>query len=122
MTDLTAGAPMVPDQAAAQPEPDIPYEKIYRENMRWQCLVYMDAERPKRVAIHHLLQCVQHEYPAVSRIEVCRAIDYLELHALLTITIKSGKQWLRLTGTGIDVVEYNINAPAGVRRPDAPRL
>lgn len=77
-----------------------------RDHVRKLCLLMLDDHRPGFAAYSCLLADLQSLYPNVTQHELLRALDYLELKGLLTITKVYGRpDQVRLTCEGIDWVD-----------------
>lgn len=96
-------------------------ERATRREIRWRILVTLNVSRPtftsERV-IHATLD--DSDLPATAA-DVRRELDYLRDHGLVEIKgEKTSPTWsAALTGQGVDVVEYEVEAPPGVKRPKA---
>jgi hypothetical protein len=92
--------------------------KIRRENMRWHLLSAVNLSRPVGIYTEALLPIVQSVYGDATHQEVRRELDYLEVREMAHIERDPTDRWfVNLTRTGIDFVEYTIDAQAGVARP-----
>lgn len=92
--------------------------KIRREAMRWHLLSAVNLSRPYGAYTEALLPIVQSVYPNATHQEVRRELDYLEEREMVRITKDPMDRWMvDLTRTGIDFVEYTIDAQPGIARP-----
>lgn len=92
--------------------------KIRREAMRWHLLSAINLSRPYGMYTEALLPIVQSVYPDATHREVRVELDYLEERQMVHIKKDPLDRWMvDLTRTGIDFVEYSIDAQPGVARP-----
>ena len=92
--------------------------KIRREDIRWHLLQAVNLSRPVGIYTEPLLVIVRAVYPDATHHEVRLALDYLEERELVRVQRDPMDRWMvELTRTGIDFVEYNIDAQPGVARP-----
>ena len=92
--------------------------KIRREDIRWHLLQAVNLSRPVGIYTEPLLVIVRAVYPDATHHEVRVALDYLEQREMVRVTVDPMDRWaVELTRTGIDFVEYNIDAQPGVARP-----
>lgn len=89
-----------------------------REAMRWHLLSAVNVSRPVGIYTEALLSIIQSVYPDATHLEVRRELDYLEARELVRIEKDPMDRWtIDLTRTGIEFVEYTIDAQPGVARP-----
>ena len=92
--------------------------KIRREDIRWHLLQAINLSRPVGIYTEPLLVIVRSVYPDATHQEVRLNLDYLEEREMVRITKDAMDRWMvELTRTGIDFVEYTIDAQPGVARP-----
>lgn len=92
--------------------------KTRREDMRWHLLSAINLSRPAGIYTEPLLAIVRAVYPDATHQEVRVNLDYLEEREMVRIGKDPMDRWtVDLTRTGIDFVEYNIDAQPGVSRP-----
>ena len=92
--------------------------KSRREDMRWHLLSAINLSRPAGIYTEPLLAIVRAVYPDATHQEVRVNLDYLEEREMVRISKDPMDRWtVDLTRTGIDFVEYNIDAQPGVSRP-----
>ncbi len=92
--------------------------KIRREAMRWHLLTAINLARPYGMYTEALLPIIQSVYPTATHQEIRRELDYLEERQMVHIKKDPLDRWMvDLTRTGIDFVEYSIDAQPGVARP-----
>jgi len=92
--------------------------KTRREDMRWHLLSAINLSRPAGIYTEPLLAIVRAVYPDATHQEVRVNLDYLEEREMVRISKDPMDRWtVDLTRTGIDFVEYNIDAQPGVSRP-----
>ncbi|ASI69879.1 hypothetical protein BA022_15780 [Diaphorobacter nitroreducens] len=92
--------------------------KIRREDIRWHLLQAINLSRPVGIYTEPLLVIVRSVYPDATHQEVRLNLDYLEEREMVRITKDAMDRWMvDLTRTGIDFVEYTIDAQPGVARP-----
>ena len=92
--------------------------KARRENMRWLLLNALNNARPLGAMDVLVLTVVQAIYPDATANELHAQLAYLENKELVVINRKPDGHWHSLlNSTGIDVVEYTVDGPAGIARP-----
>ena len=92
--------------------------KTRREDMRWHLLSAVNLSRPVGIYTEPLLAIVRAVYPDATHQEVRVNLDYLQAREMVRISKDPVDRWMvDLTRTGIDFVEYNIDAQPGVSRP-----
>lgn len=92
--------------------------KIRREDIRWHLLQAINLSRPVGIYTEPLLVIVRSVYPDATHQEVRLNLDYLEEREMVRIARDPMDRWMvDLTRTGIDFVEYTIDAQPGVARP-----
>lgn len=92
--------------------------KTRREDMRWHLISAINLSRPAGIYTEPLLAIVRAVYPDATHQEVRVNLDYLEEREMVRISKDPLDRWMvDLTRTGIDFVEYNIDAQPGVSRP-----
>lgn len=95
---------------------DLP--KIRREAIRWHLLSAINLSRPVGIYTEPLLEIVRAVYPDTTHKEVRVNLDYLEEREMVRIAKDPMDRWtVDLTRTGIDFVEYTIDAQPGISRP-----
>lgn len=83
-----------------------PIDSARRDRVRQLCLAILDAHRPGFATYTCLLTDLRHHYRNSNQYELLRALDYLELKGLLTITRVHGcPDQVRLTCEGIDLAD-----------------
>lgn len=93
-------------------------EQKQREEARWRILRVLDAGRPIAVSENIVWRVLHDIRLPMSMSNVRREIDYLRNLGLAEIEGEETETWFaKLTAYGVDVVEYTLNAPAGVARP-----
>ncbi len=89
-----------------------------REEARWRILRVIDAGRPISVNESIIWRVLTDIKLAFSLHELRRELAYLRDLALIEIEGEGCETWFaRLTAAGVDVLEYNREAPAGIARP-----
>ena len=97
---------------------NIDFAKVRREDIRWHLLTAINLSRPIGIYTEPLLVIIRSVYPDATHQEVRINLDYLEEREMVRITKDAMDRWMvDLTRTGIDFVEYNIDAQPGVARP-----
>ncbi len=92
--------------------------KIRREEIRWHLLTAINLSRPAGIYTEPLLAIIRSVYPDSTHQEVRVNLDYLEEREMVRITKDAMDRWMTdLTRTGIDFVEYTIDAQPGIARP-----
>jgi Fe2+ or Zn2+ uptake regulation protein len=96
----------------------IDLEQKNREEARWRMLRVVDAGRPIAVSEQIIWRVLADIKLSLSLNTVRRELSYLRDLGLLELEGENGETWFaKLTASGVDVVEYNFPAPAGVARP-----
>ena len=89
-----------------------------REAIRWHLLSAVDVSRPVGIYTEALLSIIQSVYPDATHQEIRRNLDYLEEREMCKISKDPMDRWfVDLTRTGIEFVEYTIDAQPGIARP-----
>ena len=92
--------------------------KARREAIRWHLLSAVNLSRPVGIFTEALLPIIQSVYPDATHQEIRRELDYLEAREMVSIARDPMDRWfVDLTRTGIEFVEYTIDAQPGVARP-----
>jgi len=93
-------------------------EQQRRAAARWTILRILDAGRPVGVNDSVMLSILVEEKFLASWRDLQRECDYLHALSLLTFEDETEESFAaKLTAPGIDIVEYNAPAPAGIARP-----
>lgn len=93
-------------------------EQKQREEARWRILRVLDAGRPIAVSESIVWRVLHDIRLPMSANSVRRELAYLQDLSLIEIEGENSETWLaRLTARGVDVVEYTLEAPAGIARP-----
>jgi hypothetical protein len=96
----------------------IDLEQKQREEARWRILRVVDAGRPSVVSEQIIWRVLADIKLPFSLNAVRRELSYLADLELIELEGRDAGIWFaRLTARGVDVVEYNQAAPAGVARP-----
>ena len=96
----------------------IDLEQKRREEARWRMLRVVDAGRPIAVSEQIIWRVLADIKLSLSLNTVRRELAYLRDLGLLELEGEGTETWFaKLTASGVDVVEYNFPAPAGVARP-----
>jgi hypothetical protein len=96
----------------------IDLEQKQREEARWRIMRVVDAGRPIAVSEQIVWRVLVDIRLPFSLNAVRRELSYLRDLGMLEIEGEEGETWFaRLTAHGVDVVEYNQAAPAGIARP-----
>src|SRR5437016_11594708 len=96
----------------------IDFEQRQREEARWRILRVIDAGRPHEVSEQIVWRVLADIRIGLSLNQVRRELTYLRDHHLVDLIGEGGETWFaRLTGLGVDVIEYNASSPAGIARP-----
>jgi hypothetical protein len=89
-----------------------------REEARWRILRILDAGRPIGVSESIILRVLDDVRLPIGPVGVRRELDYLRDLRLAEIGDEDGEGWVaKLTASGVDLVEYTVQAPPGVARP-----
>ena len=87
-------------------------------NLRWLLLKAAEAGARLGATDWMFLDVAREAYPQVCLERVRSELDYLEEHGLLTVERSEAVAWrAKITAYGRDVVDYLVDAPNGVRRP-----
>jgi hypothetical protein len=94
------------------------FERAQREECRWRILRAIHMSSPVALAETVIWRAVAgSELPFTPR-DIRRELHFLEKSKLLTISGQQRDYWTcELTADGINVVEYTVDAPAGITRP-----
>jgi hypothetical protein len=96
----------------------IDLEQKQREEARWRILRVVDAGRPSVVSEQIIWRVLIDIRLPFSLNAVRRELSYLADLDLIELEGQDTGTWFaRLTARGVDMVEYNQAAPAGVARP-----
>lgn len=96
----------------------IDFEQKQREEARWRMLRVIDAGRPIAVAESIIWRVLVDIHLPFSLNAVRRELTYLRDLGILELQGEDTDTWFaKLTARGVDVVEYNCKAPAGIARP-----
>jgi len=96
----------------------IDLEQKKREEARWRMMRVIDAGRPIAVSEQIIWRVLADIKLTPSLITVRRELAYLRDLGLLEIEGEGTETWFaKLTASGVDVVEYNHDSPAGIARP-----
>jgi hypothetical protein len=96
----------------------IDLEQKQREEARWRMLRVVDAGRPIAVSEQIIWRVLADIKIALSLNTIRRELAYLRDLGLVELEGEGSETWFaKLTASGVDVVEYNFPAPAGVARP-----
>lgn len=96
----------------------IDLEQRQREEARWRILRVVDAGRPIAVSEQIVWRVLADIKLALSLNQLRRELAYLRDLALVELEGEGMETWfVKLTAAGVDLVEYNAKAPAGVARP-----
>ncbi|MFZ0660072.1 MAG: hypothetical protein WBE78_16755 [Candidatus Binataceae bacterium] len=96
----------------------IDLEQKQREEARWRMLRVIDAGRPSVVSEQIIWRVLIDIKLPFSLNAVRRELSYLADLDLIELEGQETGTWFaRLTARGVDMVEYNQAAPAGVARP-----
>ncbi len=97
---------------------EIDLEKAIREETRWRILRALDAGRPLPVSETVIFRALADSTLPITPSQLRRELDYLRDKDLIELENEDQPTWgAALTGYGVDVVEYTVNAPAGINRP-----
>jgi hypothetical protein len=92
--------------------------RVRRETIRWFILVALDVSRPAGCYTEVLLSVVQGTWPDATHLEVRREVDYLEDLGLLEVRRDPTDRWYaEPTANGVDVAQYAVDCPPGIKRP-----
>jgi len=94
-------------------------EKTRREVLRWRILQTLNIGRPFAVSEDTLMQAVSGPDMPLTQHDLRREIEYLELRELVNVQGRGKQpQWdCKLTRTGVDIAEYEVECEPGIARP-----
>lgn len=93
-------------------------EKQRREFMRWVLILALNNAQPVGAWEEVLLSIVRAIYPDATKMEVRRALDYLDERKLIELRKHPDGRWFaKLTYHGVDVAEYTVDVHPGIARP-----
>ena len=96
----------------------IDLEQRQREEARWRILRVVDAGRPIAVTEQIIWRVLTDIKISFSLNQLRRELAYLRDLTLIEIEGEGSENWFaKLTAVGVDVVEYTVQAPAGIARP-----
>lgn len=96
----------------------IDLEQKQREEARWRILRVLDAGRPIAVSENIIWRVLGDIHLPLSLTQLRRELTYLRDLGLVELDGEESETWFaKLTAEGVDVVEYTLAAPAGVKRP-----
>lgn len=88
------------------------------QNLRWVMLQAIEAAMPYAATEHMCRDVVTAAYPVADAERVRVELDYLEAGGLVSLERSESRPWAaKLTRDGRDVVDYTVDAPEGVSRP-----
>lgn len=94
-------------------------EQHRREQLRWDILQVLYVGRPYPLGEGLVLRTLGDADSQAGPAELRRELTYLEDCGLAELTGQGVGAWkARLTAAGVEVVEYQREAPAGIRRPE----
>ena len=97
---------------------EVDLERAQREEARWRILRALDAGRPMPVSESVIWRTLTDATVPASPQQVRRELVYLQEKLLLSILNREGPTWsAQLTAHGTDVVEYTVECPPGINRP-----
>lgn len=93
-------------------------ERHQREEARWRLLFAAYHSTPMAIGETVLWRTITDlAIPCTPR-DIRRELTFLERSGLISISGQNRERWsVELTAAGINVVEYTIDAPAGITRP-----
>lgn len=94
-------------------------EQHRREQLRWDILQVLYVGRPYQLGEDLILRTLGDADSQVGPAELRRKLTYLEDCGLIVISGQPRGAWkAQLTAAGVEVVEYQRDAPAGINRPE----
>jgi uncharacterized protein DUF727 len=94
------------------------FDQKRREDARWKVLRILNAGRPIGVNETIIRRVLDDVKIALSQTQVRRELEYLRDLGLINVEDQETETWsAKLSAKGVDVVEYNAPAPAGIARP-----
>ncbi|MDP8080233.1 hypothetical protein [Phocoenobacter skyensis] len=94
-------------------------DKARREGIRWNMLNVLHKSAPYPITEEFLKSILNDIYPNVTKLETRQHLDYLASYNLINIDKKPYGVWLiEIDHKGTDIVEYTIDCPAGIARPE----
>ena len=98
---------------------DFDFARHRRETIRWIMLLALNNSRPIRAAEKLLLDVVADSFTDTSQQEIRRELMFIEGMNLVDVTRHpSGKWFAELTAQGVNVIEYSVECPIGIARPE----
>jgi hypothetical protein len=89
-----------------------------REALRWRALNAAYNGKPLGVTDSLILRIVRDLGQPLSIEAIRETLDYLEGKELLVVRRRAVEWDARITDEGVDVVEGNMDCPAGIDRPE----
>lgn len=93
-------------------------ERAKRQEARWRILLILDASRPQGCSETVILRIIGDMGLIDSPRELRKELEYLRDRSLILIDQNAYTWTAELTADGVDVVQYEVEAPAGIDRPD----
>lgn len=98
--------------------PNVDMEKAGRETVRWRILRVLYGGAPWPVGEGLVHSTLDDAALRVSPAELRKHLDYLENKGLVRVLQRDEAVWsAQLTSDGMDVAEYTIPCPPGIKRP-----
>lgn len=95
------------------------HQQLQREYTRWLILLTLSNARPLGASEGLILTTIQSIPVQLTALELRREFDYLQDKKLLEITQQhTGRWFIKLTSDGVDIVEYVVECPKGIARPE----
>lgn len=95
----------------------IHFDQVQREDLRWRILSTLEAGRPGSVSEDLVYKIAKDVGLDITLKDIRNEMVWLEDQQLVMITHK-GRVWMaRILAFGVNVVEYNMDAPVGIGRP-----
>ena len=93
------------------------FAQIQREDLRWRILSTLEAGRPGAVSEDLVFRIAKDVGLNIAQPDVRSEMSWLEDLHLVSVT-ERGRTWMaRILPTGVNVVEYTVEAPVGIARP-----
>lgn len=92
-------------------------DKARREGIRWNTLNILHKSSPYPITETFLLDVLKGIYPDITALELRQQLKYLE--GYIDLDKKPYGVWMvKIDHKGTDIVEYTIDCPVGIARPE----
>ncbi|MCC7484554.1 MAG: hypothetical protein IT529_06150 [Burkholderiales bacterium] len=94
------------------------FDRIRREEQRWNALLTFKNAAPDMIYEEPVLAVMRAKYPDTTERECRVVLDYLAERDLIDLVKEPSGRWkAKLNRHGVDVVEYTVDVEPGIARP-----